>query len=328
MSDATCCASRAHACLTLVVDTSPEYSVFGVGFLCVFVPAAIARLSSTAGDPGGTVISITGADNLHKIVVLNPKGGCGKTTLATNLASFYALRGPPPTLIDCDPQGFCIRWLEKRPGDRPPIYGIRGYSEGFDAPEPSRLEVQPDSSTVIVDLPAAIPHERLHAYTYLADSILLPIQPSEVDVYSATRFIAELLLDVQLDRSERRLAIVANRVRTRTKSYQMLLRFLTSLKIPMIAALRDSQNYVHAAARGIGVCEMPAHQIKDDTPQVNAVASWLDKRRTVTMAQRQAMIARAAYRCAEHRGFEGGDPVADWLTAEQEVDARLQQEVG
>jgi len=65
------------------------------------------------------VFNITGADDLHKVVVLNPKGGCGKTTLATNVASCYALRGPPPTLPDCDPQGFSMRWLEKRPDATP-----------------------------------------------------------------------------------------------------------------------------------------------------------------------------------------------------------------
>ena len=197
------------------------------------------------------MISITGADNLHKIVVLNPKGGCGKTTLATNLASYYALHGPPPTLIDCDPQGFSLGWLDKRSKERPPIFGLRGYREQFDATDVLRLEVDPQSSIAIVDLPAAIPHERLHAFTHLADSLLLPIQPSDVDVYSATRFIAALLLDVQLDRSEGRLGIVANRVRSATKSYQMLLRFFASLKIPLIATLKDSQSYVQAAAQGM-----------------------------------------------------------------------------
>lgn len=268
------------------------------------------------------MISITGGDNPHKIVILNPKGGCGKTTLATNLASYYALRGPPPTLIDCDPQGFGMGWLEKRPAHLPAIYGIRGYGTGVDASAAPHLEVPPDSRTVIVDLPAAIPHEQLYAYTCLADSLLLPIQPSEIDVYSATRFIAELLLDVQLDRNERRLAIVANRVRTRTKSYQMLMRFLSSLKIPMIATLRDSQNYVQAAAQGIGICELPYHKIKNDIRHMNAVFSWLDNR-GVAMQQRQAMIASVAYQYAEGRGFQGGDPASDWTEAEREVDGRL-----
>ena len=184
------------------------------------------------------MISIAGADNLHKIVVLNPKGGCGKTTLATNLASFYALRGPPPTLVDCDPQGFCLRWLDKRSPQRPAIHGIDGHSEAPDAGL-WELAIPPDSSAVIIDLPAAIPHQRLHHYTYLADSVLLPVMPSPIDIFAATRFIAELLLDVQLDRREQKLAIVANRVRSRTKSYRMLMRFLSSLKIPVLATLRD-----------------------------------------------------------------------------------------
>jgi chromosome partitioning protein len=264
------------------------------------------------------VISITGRDDLHTVVVLNPKGGCGKTTLATNLAAFYALSGECPTLIDCDPQGFSGGWLEKRSQNRPKIRGLRGFEAST-----SRLEVPSESSLAIVDLPAAIRYERLHEYTYIADSLLVPIQPSDIDVYSATRFIAELLLDAQLDRSERRLAIVANRVRSNTKSYRMLTRFLGSLKIPMIGALRDSQNYVYAASLGIGICELPPSRIKDDLPGMSAIVRWLDKRRTVTARQRQAMIARTAYLLAESRGFEGGDPVGDWLEAERVVDAEL-----
>jgi chromosome partitioning protein len=269
------------------------------------------------------VISITGADNLHKIVILNPKGGCGKTTLATNLASYFALRGPPPTLIDCDPQGFSLGWLDKRPADRPPIFGLRGYGERFDLTDLLRVEVDPRSTIAIIDLPAAIPYGRLHAYTHLADSLLVPIQPSEVDVYSATRFIATLLLDVQLDRSERRLAIVANRVRSTTKSYQMLLRFLTSLKIPLIATLKDSQGYVQAAAQGIGIFETPAYRLEDDRIELETIAAWLNARRTVTMAQREAMIARAAHKYAQQRAFKGGDAAANWLQAEREVDSGL-----
>jgi chromosome partitioning protein len=265
------------------------------------------------------VISITGADNLHKIVILNPKGGCGKTTLATNLASYFALHGPPPTLIDCDPQGFSLGWLDKRSAERPPIFGLRGYGDRFELTDLLRIEVDPRSTIAIIDLPAAIPYGRLHAYTHLADSLLVPIQPSEVDVYSATRFIATLLLDVQLDRSERRLAIVANRVRSTTKSYQMLLRFLTSLKIPLIATLKDSQGYVQAAAQGIGICETPAYRLQEDLGQIQTIGAWLNARRTVTMEQRQAMIARAAYHYAQQRAFKGGEPVGEWLQPERKV---------
>jgi chromosome partitioning protein len=262
------------------------------------------------------VISISGADGLHKIVVMNPKGGCGKTTLATNLAAWFALRGPPPTLVDCDPQGFGTRWIERRAAHRPKAFGL--------ATGPltarSTIEVPADSSVVIIDLPAAITADQLHAFVYLADSLLLPVTPSEIDVYSATRFIAELLLDAQLDRSERRVGIVANRVRERTRSFAMLMRFLGSLRIPLIGSLRDSQNFVQAAALGLGVCELPPHRVKDDLPALDAIGGWLERRRAMSRAQRDALIAKAAYRYAEARGFVGGDPAADWLRAAEEVD--------
>lgn len=267
------------------------------------------------------MISVSSADSLYKIVILNPKGGCGKTTLATNLAAWYAHRGPPPTIIDCDPQGFCLRWLEKRPPGRPPILGQAGYSAGTNAPKP--IEVT-GSNVAIIDLPAGISERELHEFVYLADSLLLPILPSEIDVHSATRFIAELLLDAQLDRSERRLAIVANRVRSKTRSYRTLLQFLGSLSIPMVAAQRDSQNYVLAAAQGLGVCELPPYRVQDDLPSLYALSRWLDKRqRAVMLSRRKQLIAQAAYRYAQSRDFKGGDPMADWLRAEEEVDARL-----
>ena len=263
------------------------------------------------------MISITGADGLHKIVVMNPKGGCGKTTLATNLAGWLALRGPPPTIVDCDPQGFCTRWIESRPAHRPKVHGL--------ATGPltarSTIEVPAESSVAIIDLPAAITGEQLHAFVYLADSLLLPVTPSDIDVYSATRFIAELLLDAQLDRSERRVGIVANRVRERTRSFAMLMRFLGSLRIPLIGALRDSQNFVQAAALGLGVCELPPHRVQDDVPAIDAIGGWLERRRFISRAHREALIAKAAYRYAEARGFVGGDPQADWQRAEREVDS-------
>jgi chromosome partitioning protein len=262
------------------------------------------------------LISISGADGLHKIVVMNPKGGCGKTTLATNLAGWFALRGPPPTVVDCDPQGFCTRWIESRASDRPKVHGLATGS----LTARSTIEAHPESSIVIIDLPAAISSDQLHAFVYLADSLLLPVTPSEIDVYSATRFIAELLLDAQLDRSERRVGIVANRVRERTRSFAMLMRFLGSLKIPLIGALRDSQNFVQAAALGLGVCELPPHRVKDDLPALDAIGGWLERRKAMSRAQRDALIAKAAYRYAEARGFAGGDPAADWLRAAEEVD--------
>lgn len=216
-------------------------------------------------------------DSLHKIVILNPKGGSGKTTLATNLASYFARRGPPPTLADCDPGGFSLRWLDKRPAARDKIFALDSRDFCNRTDKRFRLQAWPGSRHLIVDLPAALSSNQLFDQTYDADSILIPVVPSEIDIYSAARFIADLLLVAQLDRRNHNLAIVANRTRHNTRSYGMLMRFLNSLEIPIVAQLRDSQNYVYAAAEGIGICEMPPYKVRKDMEQMDSLVAWLDK---------------------------------------------------
>jgi len=223
-----------------------------------------------------TMQSNPNRDNLHKIVILNPKGGSGKTTLATNLASYFARRGPPPTLIDCDPLGYSMRWLDNRSPQRPKVYGFAAHEHCTESGKHTELHAWPGSRQLIVDLPAALPEDQLYYQTYDADSILIPVAPSEIDIYSAARFIANLLLVAQFDRRKRNLAIVANRTRKHTISFRMLMRFLSSLEIPVISQLRDSQIFVHAAAEGIGICEMPAYLVKNDMEQFEAIITWLD----------------------------------------------------
>ena len=215
-------------------------------------------------------------DDLHKIVILNPKGGSGKTTLATNLASYFARRGPPPTLIDCDPRGYSVRWLNNRPAERPKIYGVAAYEHCKRSTADAELHAWPGSKQLIVDLPAGLPEEQLYYQTYDADSILIPVMPSEIDIYSAASFIADLLLVAQFDRRNHKLAIVANRTRQHTRSLRMLMRFLTSLEIPIVAQLRDSQNFVHAAAHGLGIYEMPEYRVRKDIEQMDSIIAWLD----------------------------------------------------
>ena len=99
----------------------------------------------------------------------------------------------------------------------------------------------------------------------------------------------------------------------------MLQRFLGSLRIPLIAVLRDSQNFVQAAALGLGVCELPRHRVQDDLPALETLGQWVGRRRGMSRRERDALIAKTAYRYAEARGFVGGDPATDWLRAEEEV---------
>lgn len=226
-------------------------------------------------------------DDSNKIVVLNPKGGCGKTTLATNLASYFARRGPPPTLIDTDPIGYSSRWLEKRPKGSPRINGMsidqldvgRKYSFGF--------RTAKEAGAVIIDTPAALDRREISELTQDADCILIPVLPSAFDVHVSTRFIAELLL---ITNFERPVAVVANRTRKNTKSLAMLLQTLTTFETPTVAVLRDSQNFVHAASLGLGIYDLPHHRVKQDTEQFNPVINWLDQ--TLTRSYEPDPVSR------------------------------------
>jgi chromosome partitioning protein len=215
--------------------------------------------------------------DLQKIVVLNPKGGCGKTTLATNLASYFALRGPVPTLLDCDPQGFSMSWLERRSAKRQPIYGIAAYKNVPNATRSWHLRVPNESSHLVIDTPAALENPQVHDLIYNADNILIPVLPSPIDIRFAARFIADLMLVAQIERGNRKLAIIANRTRSNTRSLKQLMRFLTSLRIPLVAILRDSQNYVRATDRGIGVYELPHYKASRDIEDLSAIVGWLDQ---------------------------------------------------
>ncbi|MDA0994164.1 MAG: AAA family ATPase [Proteobacteria bacterium] len=223
---------------------------------------------------------IRNRSDLQRIVILNPKGGCGKTSLATNLASCFSLRGEVPTLMDCDSQGASMRWLEKRSKKRPSVYGIAAYRQSLNVTRTWQQRVPSESRHVIVDTPAGMEASQIHELIYDASNVIIPVLPSPIDIRYAARFIAELLLIAQLDRHEVRVGIVANRTRKNTRSLHQLMRFLSSLKIPLVAVLRDSQCFVTAAGLGIGVVELPDHQGRRDRVALSRLVGWLDQRGT------------------------------------------------
>lgn len=214
--------------------------------------------------------------DLNKIVIINPKGGCGKTTLSTNLAAYFANRGPIPAIMDCDPQGSSMTWIERRPASSPPIHGIAAYKRTMQATRSWQLRVPHDTNNLVVDSPASLSHDDLREVTRDASSILVPVLPSSIDIHAASRCIADLLLVAKVDRRDKKLAVVANRTRKNTRSFDKLMRFLDSLGIPIIAVLRDSQNYVHAAEEGLGICELQPHKIKKDIAELEKIIEWLD----------------------------------------------------
>jgi chromosome partitioning protein len=178
--------------------------------------------------------------------------------------------------MDYDPQGSTMAWLCRRPAQSPVIHGIAAYKQSMQATRSWQLRVPGETVNLIIDSPAGINHENLRNLTRDSSSILVPVLPSMMDTHAASRIIADLLLVAKINRNERKLAVVANRTRKNTKSFAKLMRFLDSLGIPIIAVLRDSQNFVHAAERGIGINEMQPSRVREDVEQVERIVAWLD----------------------------------------------------
>ncbi len=211
---------------------------------------------------------------MRTILALNAKGGCGKSTIATNLAAYYASEEQAKVVLeDFDPQGSSSEWLAARPDDRPLIQSIRAWTEPARAPR--------TTDYVIMDAPAALHGSELTALVRRAETILIPVLPSPIDMRAAAHFIQELLLQGRVSRKQTRVAVIANRVRENTLVYQDLERFLQRLKIPFVATLRDTQNYIRAAERGVSVFELAPSLVYTDLEQWQPLLKWLRSKRSL-----------------------------------------------
>lgn len=218
---------------------------------------------------------------MQKIVVLNPKGGSGKTTIATNLASYFAVEGLRPTLMDMDAQGSSTHWLTKRTKNQPLIHGIAGFERNTGVTRSFATRLPLDTQRLIVDTPAAFEAQRLPDLTRNATAVLVPVLPSDIDIHAAAKCISNLLLIAKIRRDEQRIAVIANRVKKQTLIYKSLLKFLENLQIPVIATLRDSQAYIRSAETGLGVFEMKPTMVREDLEQWLPLVGWIAQRKAL-----------------------------------------------
>lgn len=218
---------------------------------------------------------------MQRILVLNPKGGSGKTTIATNLAGYFASKGGRPLLLDNDTQGSSTRWLKKRKPEQAFIHGIAAFEHNSRMTRAWQMRVPPDATHVVVDTPAAVLAQDMPEMTRSADAIIIPVLPSDIDIHAFSKCIADLLLIAKVRRDENRLGVVANRVKRNTIIFQSLMRFLNTLRIPVVATLRDSQNYVRAAEQGVGLHEMKKHLAGQDLEDWEPLIGWLKAKEVV-----------------------------------------------
>jgi chromosome partitioning protein len=209
---------------------------------------------------------------------MNAKGGCGKTTVATNLAGYCASQGYATALFDYDPQGSSSRWLKTRTQPYAAIHGVAA----FEPPKAGitrtwQLRIPPQTRYVIRDTPAGYSGIELEDRVHESDVILIPVLPSVIDMHSTANFIRDLLLIGKARARGKKIGIIANRTRIRTRSLIKLERFLRNLDIPVIGQIRDTQHYVHAAEQGVGVCELAEPAAQQDAAPWAHIFDWIQR---------------------------------------------------
>lgn len=207
---------------------------------------------------------------MRTIAVANPKGGCGKTTIATSLAAHLCYEGFQVALADLDPQRSASDWLALRPESYPPIRAVDTSEKGWRAP--------PGTDIMVIDSAAAIVGGELRNVVKRANTLLIPVVPSPIDMRAAWRFLEHLLSLKQIVKGATKVGLVANRCQTRTLIYRELTGFLDGYKIPFVAHLRETQNYIRASERGLGVADLPAWQAWQDWEEWDPLIHWLKSR--------------------------------------------------
>lgn len=201
------------------------------------------------------------------VVVANPKGGVGKSTLATNIAGYFAAQGHAVMLGDADRQQSSRLWLGLRP---PAARPIASWDVSAD------LIAKPPKGTthVVLDTPAGLHGWRFNDVMKVATKVLVPLQPSVFDIFATRAFLDQLLSSKHHDKLQ--IGLVGMRVDARTIAADHLHEFVATLNLPVLGYLRDTQNYIHLAARGLTLFDVAPGRVEKDLAQWQAICHWLE----------------------------------------------------
>jgi chromosome partitioning protein len=233
-------------------------------------------------------------------LVINTKGGSGKTTVTTNLASYFASKRIPTAVMDFDPQGSTLAWLGVRSAEAPRIHGANA------APQRTGLrsfamQVPSETRQLIIDAPAGASGMLLQDMLARADAILIPVASSAIDIRATANFIRDLMLSGRLRARNIRLGVIANKVRKSMPVYEPLERFLGSLKLPLLTRLSDSDAYLKAAETGLGIFELDYSQTYAEREQFMPVVEWVERGRS-TPVEDKIVTLRPPLRVPSVRG--------------------------
>lgn len=235
---------------------------------------------------------------MNATLVINSKGGSGKTTVTTNLASYFASQGVRTTILDYDPQGSSLAWLQlrERPGTR--LCGANAAHQRGPRIRSIEMHVPADTRQLVIDAPAGASGLLLQEMLSRANCIVIPVAPSAFDIYATANFVKDLLLVGRIRTRSIRLAVVANRVRG-SAVYRPLERFLGSLGLPFLTRISDSDVYVRAAETGIGIFEMDSSAAAAERDEFMPIVDWVGGERTAEASAGSRIIDLAQTRWSE-----------------------------
>ena len=235
-----------------------------------------------------------------RVLIVNPKGGCGKTTLATNLATIYAHRGMATTLVDHDPQGSSGEWLAQRNAGLPPVTVVEAHKQAREGVTRSfQLRLPIDTERIIEDTPAAFDPSKLGDLLRRSRVVLIPVLPSAFDMRAVAVFLTGLLKQRNQRQLRTPFAVVANRVRKNTLMYRRLLSFLHKVRVPLVATFHDVQAYVHATDIGQGVLEVGGRGAQE-AGQWSILVRWIEEQIAAQDARQQTNPATDEVTATDH----------------------------
>ena len=214
---------------------------------------------------------------MNTTVVMNAKGGVGKTTIATNLAGYFAANGVPTAIMDYDPQGSSLRWLEQRAPEAPHIHGADAAPRKGSGLKSLGRFVPRETRQLVLDAPAGPSRLLMQEMLARANAILIPVAPSKIDIRATANFIKELLLAGGVRHRNIRAAVVANRARSSTAVYEPLERFVRSLRLTFLTHLLDSEVYVESGDTGYGIFEIDVERTAEQRREFMPIVNWLDQ---------------------------------------------------